>query len=66
MPRYYVERKNTLLKKLLPPKNQSFPVVSASEGFSEAALYNWVCKVRRERSAVPVMQSNGINSISVA
>lgn len=53
MPRYSVERKNAVLKKLLPPENQSTPVVSASEGISEATLYNWVSKVRREGSAVP-------------
>ena len=53
MPRYSVERKNAVLKKLLPPENQSIPAVSASEGISEATLYNWVSKVRREGSAVP-------------
>ena len=53
MPRYSVERKNAVLKKLLPPENQSIPAVAASEGISEATLYNWVSKVRREGSAVP-------------
>ena len=53
MRRYSVERKNAVLKKLLPPENQSIPAVSASEGISEATLYNWVSKVRREGSAVP-------------
>ena len=53
MPRYSVERKNAVLKKLLPPENQPVPAVSASEGICEATLYNWVSKARREGSAVP-------------
>ena len=53
MPRYSVERKNAVLKKLLPPENQSIPEVSSSEGISEGTLYNWLSVVRREGSAVP-------------
>lgn len=58
MPRYSVERKNAVLKKLLPPNNQSVPELSKTEGISEATLYNWLSKVRLEGSAVPGSRAN--------
>ena len=53
MPRYSHERKNAVLKKLLPPNNLSVPEVSQAEGISEGALYNWLSQVRDGGSAVP-------------
>lgn len=53
MPRYSTERKKAVLKKLLPPENQSVPEISRTEGISEATLYNWISKVRAGGSAVP-------------
>ncbi len=53
MPRYSQERKNAVLKKLLPPNNLSVPEVSQAEGISEGALYNWLSQVREGGSAVP-------------
>lgn len=53
MPRYSHERKNAVLKKLLPPNNLSVPEVSQAEGISEGALYNWLSQVREGGSAVP-------------
>lgn len=53
MPRYSEERKASVLKKLLPPLNQSVPDVAAQEGISEATLYNWRIAVREQRLSVP-------------
>ncbi|WP_444927107.1 transposase [Microbulbifer sp. TRSA002] len=41
MPRYLIERKASVLKKLLPPDNRSIPEVAREEGISEATLWNW-------------------------
>jgi len=35
------ERKQAVLKKLLPPLNMSIADVSKQEGISTASLYNW-------------------------
>lgn len=53
MPRYSEERKASVLKKLLPPLNQSVPDVAAQEGISEATLYNWRIAVREQGLPVP-------------
>lgn len=53
MSRYSLERKEAVLKKLLPPENQSVPVVSEAEGISQATLYNWLCQVKDRGGAVP-------------
>jgi len=52
MPRYSPERKEAVLKKLLPPINRSIPDVAKEEGISEATLYNWRSQIRN--SGVPV------------
>lgn len=41
MPRYSPERKEALLKKLLPPYNLSVAEVARQEGISDASLYAW-------------------------
>ncbi|MEZ9761261.1 transposase, partial [Vibrio breoganii] len=41
MPRYSKERKEAVLKKLLPPNNLPVPQVAEEEGISEVTLYNW-------------------------
>ncbi|WP_157937423.1 transposase, partial [Vibrio breoganii] len=41
MPRYSKERKEAVLKKLLPPNNLTVPQVAEEEGISEVTLYNW-------------------------
>ncbi len=38
MPRYSEERKAAVLKKLLPPHNQSVPEIAELEGISQADL----------------------------
>lgn len=53
MPRYSLERKEAVLKKLLPPENQAVPIVSEAEGISQGTLYNWLCQVRDGGGVVP-------------
>lgn len=53
MPRYSEQRKAVVLKKLLPPHNQSVAEVAREEGISEAALYNWRMAARNRGIPVP-------------
>ena len=53
MPRYTVERKASVLKKLLPPHNMSVTEVSALEGINEGTLYNWRNQAKQQGAAVP-------------
>lgn len=39
--RYSPERKEAILKKLLPPNNRSVAELASEEGISEATLFNW-------------------------
>ena len=41
MPRYSNERKEAVLRKMLPPHNRPLAELAAEEGISEATLYNW-------------------------
>jgi transposase-like protein len=41
VPRYSDERKEAVLRKMLPPHNRSLSALAAEEGTSEATLYNW-------------------------
>ena len=50
MPRYSDERKEAVLRKMLPPHNRPLAELAAEEGISEATLYNWrreACDQRR-------------------
>jgi len=38
---YPAERKEAVLKKLLPPNNISIAELAKEEGISDATLYNW-------------------------
>ncbi|MEZ8877447.1 transposase [Vibrio alginolyticus] len=53
MSRISVERKEAILKKLLPPYSMSVKEVSEEEGFSTATLYHWRQQLRRSGAAVP-------------
>lgn len=53
MPRYSEERKAAVLKKLLPPNNQSVPAVAREEGISEPTLYNWRTQASEKGLPVP-------------
>jgi transposase-like protein len=53
MPRYSIERKEAVLKKLVPPMNLSVAEVARQEGIAEQTLYNWRNKLRSEGKPVP-------------
>ncbi len=53
MSRISVERKEAILKKLLPPYSMSVKEVSEEEGISTATLYHWRKQLRRSGAAVP-------------
>jgi len=53
MPRYSEERKTAVLKKLLPPNNQSVATVAKEDGISEPTLYNWRTQARKKGLPVP-------------
>ena len=53
MPRYSEERKAAVLKKLLPPNNESVSTVSREEGISEPTLYNLRLQAREQGLPVP-------------
>ena len=53
MPRYSEERKSAVLKKMLPPHNQSVLEVAREEGISEATLYNWRTQAKQQGIPVP-------------
>jgi len=38
---YPTERKESVLKKMLPPQSHSIPELARAEGISEATLYSW-------------------------
>lgn len=38
---YPKERKEAVLKKMLPPQNKSIPEIAKEEGICEGTLYNW-------------------------
>jgi len=53
MPRYAPERKEALLKKLLPPHNLSVARLAREEGISDATLYAWRKHAKAGGAAVP-------------
>lgn len=58
MASYSTERKESVLKKLLPPYNLSVSVLAKQEGITEATLYNWRKQVKKEGVPVPGNQPN--------
>lgn len=53
MARYSQERKEAILKKLLPPQNMTVAELSRSEGISSKTLYHWRDNLRKEGQPVP-------------
>ena len=53
MARYSSERKEAVLKKLLPPHNMTVMEVARSEGISYQTLYHWRDKAKKEGHPVP-------------
>jgi transposase-like protein len=50
---YPKERKEAVLKKMLPPSNKTIPQIAKEEGISEATLYNWRKAARAEGRLMP-------------
>ena len=48
MTQYSAERKEAVLRKLLPPQSQSVETVAAAEGISESTLYLWRQRARSQ------------------
>lgn len=53
MPRYAAERKDALLRKLLPPHNLSVAELARQEGMSEQTLYDWRKHAKAQGAAAP-------------
>ncbi len=50
---YSPERKEAVLKKMLPPHNRSLKVLAQEEGISEGTLYNWRKEARLKGRLLP-------------
>jgi transposase-like protein len=53
MARYSSERRDSILKKLLPPLNMTVAEVSREEGVSAQTLYNWRYTAKKKGMPVP-------------
>jgi transposase-like protein len=53
VPRYSDERKEAVLRKMLPPHNRPLDELAAEEGISEATLYNWRRAAREQGRLLP-------------
>jgi len=58
MTRYSSERKEAILKNLLPPHNMTVAEISRQEGVSAQTLYNWRDKARTLGKPVPGKKSS--------
>lgn len=56
--RYSEERRESVIKKMLPPSNKSIPALSKEEGISEQTLYNWRQRARSQGRLLP-QSANG-------
>jgi len=50
---YPRERKEAILKKMLPPNNKTIPEISKEEGICEGTLYNWRKAARADGRLMP-------------
>ncbi len=50
---YPTERREAVLKKMLPPSNKPLVEIAQEEGISEATLYNWRKQARAEGRLMP-------------
>jgi transposase-like protein len=53
VPRYTDERKEAVLRKMLPPHNRPLAALAAEEGISEATLYHWRRDAREQGRLLP-------------
>ena len=50
---YPKERKESVLRKMLPPNNKTIPEIAKEEGISEGTLFNWRKTARAEGRLMP-------------
>lgn len=55
--RYSPERKESVLKKMLPPHNRPISELARDEGISEPTLYNWRKEARSQGRLLPDAES---------
>ena len=51
--KYSEERREAVLKKMLPPHNKTIREIAKEEGITESTLYNWRSQVRAEGRLMP-------------
>jgi len=51
--KYSLERKEAVLKKMMPPHNRSIRQIAGEEGISEGTLYNWRNEARTKGILLP-------------
>ena len=61
---YSPERRESVLKKVLPPNNISISALSKEEGISDATLYNWRKEARSEGRLMPDADNSAASSWS--
>ena len=52
---YPRERKEAVLKKMLPPQSKTIPEITKEEGIAEGTLYNWRKAARAEGRMCPMV-----------
>ena len=60
---YSDELKDSLLRRMLPPNNESITKISREEGISEQTLRNWRDKVRADGIAAPSIDATAERSL---
>ena len=58
MKRYSLERKESVIQKMMPPHNIPIPRLAKETGISDVTLYNWRKQARVEGIAVPADGKN--------
>lgn len=58
MKRYSVERKESVIQKMMPPHNIPIPRLAQESGISDVTLYNWRKQARVKGIAVPADGKN--------
>ncbi len=50
---YPIERREAVLRKMLPPNNKAIPTIAKEEGICEGTLYNWRKSARSKGRLMP-------------
>ncbi|MFM9435579.1 transposase-like protein, partial [Janthinobacterium sp. CG_23.3] len=60
MKRYSAERKEAILRRMMPPENKPVSELAKENGISEQTLYTWRRNLQSQRVPVP---GNGKNAV---